>query len=309
MIYFSYSINTGQTNLALHLLHEHEITLSSVKANENQREISDVFFPSSTTPSMKRKSGDANSSFILFRQIVLWFCLDLLPFNTVEKKGFNAFWQYLNKALALPSRSTVSIGALDDLYLCCKNKLIEILTKSSSHGTVTCDGWTDSHNHISYFTYTYHFMENWQMKSVVLKTAAFPHPHTAERMKEDFESTLAEFNVLDKKVSVVTDGARAMKKAAELLNVFRLYCVGHITHLLVRVDLLMHDQMQPLRDLRSKMRKIHRKLIFRHEQLSAMHDESKQEKVLSLLEEHKDIGTHLHSLIVLFYKFNLLHFF
>lgn len=131
------------------------------------------------------------------------------------------------------------------------------------------------------------------MKSVVLKTAAFPHPHTAERIKDDFELTLAEFNVLDKKVSVVTDGARAMKKAAKLLNVFRSYCVGHIVHLLVRVDLLKHDRMQPLRELRSKMRLIHRKLIYKHEQLSAMHDEKKQEAILSLLEEHKEIGTNL----------------
>lgn len=258
---------------------------------------------------INRRAGGTDSSFIFFRQLVLWFCRDLLPLNTVEKKGFNGFWQYLNKAYALPSRSTVSIGALDDLYLCCKNKLIEILAKSTSHATVTFDGWSDSHKHISYFTYTYHFMDNWQMKSVVLKTAAFPHPHTSERIKDDFELTLAEFNVLDKKVSVVTDGARSMEKAAMLLNVFRTYCVGHNIHLLLRVDLLKHDKMQPLRDLRSKMRLIHRKLIYKHEELRTIHDENKQDQILCLLEEHKDIGTILLSFVFALYQLNLLLYF
>lgn len=279
--------------------------LSSAKTIEKQRKINDVFFSTqnstSTSTTTKRKSGGTDSSFIFFRQLVLWFCRDLLPLSTVEKKGFNGFWQYLNKAYTLPSRSTVSIGALDDLYLCCKNKLIEILAKSSTHATVSFDGWSDSHKHISYFTYTYHFMYEWQMKSVVLETAAFPHPHTAERIKDDFELTLAEFNVLEKKVSVVTDGARSMEKAAKLLNVFRSYCVGHIIHLLVRVDLLKHDRMQPLRDLRSKMRLIHRKLIYKHEDMSAIHDENKQEKILLLLEEHKEIGTHLLSLFFFYF--------
>lgn len=251
-----------------------------------------MFFPTTSNSTVKQKSCQSNSAFIFFRQLVLWFCLDLLPLNTVEKKGFNGFWQYLNKSYELPSRATISIGALDDLYLCCKNQLIERLKDSTSHATVTFDGWTDSHKHISYFTYTYHFMDNWKMKSVVLKTAAFAHPHTAERTKEDFESTLAEFNVLDKRVSIVTDGAAAMKKTAELLKVFRFYCVGHIVHLIVRIDLMKHDSMQPLRDLRTKLRKIHRKLIYKHEEMAAMHDEDTQKKILSLLEDHKEIGTH-----------------
>lgn len=291
---FSYSMNTGGTNLCQHLLHDHDITISSAKADEKQRKINEVFFSSASTTSnsyaSKRKSCDANSPFMFFRQIVLWFCRDLLPLCTVEKKGFNDFFQYLNKTQELPSRSTVSISALDDLYLCCKNKLIEKLSNSTQHATITFDGWSDRHKRISYFTYTYHFMENWKMKSVVLKTAHFPRPHTGERVKEDFEATLAEFNVLNKRLSVVTDGGSEMKKAAKLLKLYRFHCIGHILHLLIRVDLLQNDGMAPLRDLQDKLRKIHRKLIYKHEQLSEIENEATRKKIMNILEEHREMG-------------------
>lgn len=291
---YSYASTTGTTNLTIHLLHKHDIEISSANDHQKQRKINDVFFPNDAASTVKRKQCQAkdNTPFIFFRQIVLWFCRDLLPLSTVEKSGFNGFWKYLNGMHRLPSRSTVSISALDDLYLCCKNKLIERLTNSTSHATITFDGWSDRHKRISYFTYTYHYMESWKMKSVVLKTAMFAHPHTSQRIKEDFESTLAEFNVLNKKISVVTDGAASMIKASELLSVYRFYCIGHIVHLLVRIDLMQHKNMAGLRALRMKLRKIHRKLIYKHEELCTINDEATQLKILSLMEEHQEICTY-----------------
>lgn len=250
--------------------------------------------PSSIVNSIQnQKSNKAGKSQFMFaRQVSLWFCRDLVPLNTVEKTGFNDFWKYLNTSFDLPSRSTIAIGALDDLYICCKNKLIERLANTASHATITFDSWTDNHKRISYVTYTYHFVENWKMKTAVLKTASFPHPHTADRIKDDYDDTLAEFNVVNKNLTVVTDGARAMKKTAELLNVYRFYCLGHIVHLLIRADLLKHDAMQPLRDLILKMRQIHKKLMYKHEELRDMSDEFMQQKILLLIEEHREMGTY-----------------
>lgn len=213
-----------------------------------------------------------------------------MPHITVENKGFLGFWEYLQNTLELPCRSTISIGALDDLYSCCRTKLIDRLKNTGPHATVTLDGWSDSHKHISYVTYTYHFLENWTMKTAVLKTASFSHPHTSKRIKEDFNDTLSEFNVLGKRISIVTDGASSMKKAAELLSVFRFGCVGHIAHLLFRKDLLKNERMQPLRDLKIKLTKIHRKLMYRHEIMNEMHEDNMQRNILALLEEFKEMG-------------------
>lgn len=128
--------------------------------------------------------------------------------------------------------------------MCCKDKLIERLKNSGQHATVTFDGWSDGHEHISYVTYTYHLIENWALKSLVLQTGSFSHPHTSKRIKKDFINTTAEFNVLDKRIPIVTDGAKSMIKAAGLLSVCRFGCVGHIIHLLFRADLLKHERMQ-----------------------------------------------------------------
>lgn len=275
------------TNLAAHLQNVHEISLNSAKQIENQRKLSDVFFPSESGAS----TNESKSSFVFFRQIALWFCRDLVPLSMVEKKGFNDFCGYLKTPYETPSRSTISIGALDDLYLCCKNKLIERLQNTETHATVTFDAWTDNHKKISYVTYTYHFIENWSMKTAVLKTGSFSHPHTSKRIKEDFEATLAEFNVLNKTISVVTDGASSMIKASELLAVYRFNCVGHIIHLLFRKDLLTHANMESLRDLKKKLQKIHKRLMYKHENLRALNEDNMQQKILNLLEEFNEMGT------------------
>lgn len=270
--------------------------LSSTTANDKQRKIKDAFFPSVSRTTPNRESNgkiEANNQFIFARQMALWFCRDLVPLSTVEHKGFNGFWKYLATKFELPSRATVAIGALDDLYLCCKNKLIEKLSNCTSHATITFDGWSDSHKRISYITYTYHFTENWDIKTVVLKTASFPHPHTSERIKSDYADTLAEFNLRNKNVSIVTDGAKNMIKTAELLNIYRSNCIGHIVHLLVRKDLLQNDEMQPLLNLRLKLRKIHQKLMYKHEELRDLNDAFMQDKILNMIEEHKEIGRYI----------------
>lgn len=286
IIHSSYAHSTGLTNLLSHLQNKHEITISTARTQEKQQQLTNVFFPAGGNAS----ESNSKSSFVFFRHLTLWFCRDLVPLNTVDKKGFNDFWAYLQTEFELPCRSTISIGALDDLYVCCKNKLIERLTSSGSHATITFDGWTDNHKKVSYITYTYHYIEDWTMKTAVLKTGSFAHPHTSERIKEDFEGTLAEFNVLNKRFSIVTDGASSMIKSAELLSVYRFGCVGHIIHLLFRKDLLKHDSMDDLRTLKTKIQKIHKKLMYRHETLGAFNDEINQKKILELLEEFQEMG-------------------
>lgn len=74
------------------------------------------------------------------------------------------------------------------------------------------------------------------------------------------------------------------------MSVFRFGCVGHIAHLLFRKDLLKNERMQPLRDLKIKLTKIHRKLMYRHEIMNEMHEDNMQRNILALLEEFKEMG-------------------
>lgn len=66
----------------------------------------------------------SDERFILARRLILWFAKDLVSLSTVECKGFNDFWNSLHLRIPLPSRPTVAIGALDDMYDCMKKELI-----------------------------------------------------------------------------------------------------------------------------------------------------------------------------------------
>lgn len=77
--------------------------------------------------------------FILGRRVTLWLCKDLLPFKLVENKGFSDLWSSLNFDVPLPSRQTVSVSALDDMYSCMKKELITRLKNSGG----MCALWTN----------------------------------------------------------------------------------------------------------------------------------------------------------------------
>lgn len=77
-------------------------------------------------------------------------CRDLLPFDLVEKPGFNAFVTK-NCNFKLPSASALSGTALVDIYGVLKKKITEKLLSKCVSATVMMDGWTDKHNALPYF--------------------------------------------------------------------------------------------------------------------------------------------------------------
>lgn len=155
---------------------------------------------------------------------------------------------------------------------------------------VTSDAWTDNFKHLGYNTYTHHYInDRWELKHRVLKTSNMEGRHTAERIRDEFEITMKEFGISDKKTVIVTDNAANMKKAARLLNKKHFPCVAHKMNLLIQKDLMGAPDMQPLRDLVAKIRKIQKKLIYRHSQLKEIEENDKQTKLLLLIEQMSEI--------------------
>lgn len=186
---------TGPTNLYQHLQHKHGIEKKNKTNGENQKKLTEMLFSNkvSSTISKTKDNGQSHMS----RRMVLWLCRDLMPLMTVENVGFRDFWKYLRPNEPLPSRKTISFGALDDIYICMKNQLIKEL-QESDRGFITFDCLTDGFKKHSYCTYTYHHLVEWEMRSTVLKTSRLDHPHTSEKLAKDFKKTLIEFG-LDKK--------------------------------------------------------------------------------------------------------------
>lgn len=266
-------------------------------SESNQRKLTDIFLGTAK----KRKSNEDETrthlQYIFNRQITLWICRDLLPFSTVTKDGFIDFWNSTSHApnLLLPCRATISVSALDDLYDCFKKKLINILTTTPEHATITFDCWTDSAKRTAYVTYTYHYMHDWSIRTVILKTAMLAKPHTAERLQKNFEEVIREYELSDKKLTAVTDGGSNVKKACELMKLSRSGCIAHILHNVITRDLMRNTSVQAIADLMAHLRQIQRKLTYRHAELKAIHDAERQQELWTLLNEFEDNGTNIKS--------------
>lgn len=303
-LFSSYGSNTSVTNLQQHLTHKHDITVPSTSAVKKQKNVMESFFPAA-----KKRKTNADSQFIFNRRLTLAICRDLDGFNKVEKAGFRQFWAQYNSSYKLPCRSTVEIGCLDDLYACCKNRMIEILEKSPAHATVTFDCWSDSVKKRSFIGYTYHFMsDDWKIKTAVLKVGYLQRPHSGEKIKNDFQQTMSTFNLEDKRISVVTDGGPDVVKASELLNVRRTGCISHVIHRLIAHDLLGgkdEDWMltiSPVKEINRlfrKLRRIQKALMYKYEELKSLDTEQKKKHLVEALEQFAMLGMfHVHYYIV-----------
>lgn len=253
-----------------------------------QKKISDSLFGNVAVKSI---SNSRDKAFIFARKIVLWICRDLLPFTIVSNNGFQDFWSSVNSdnsIAKLPTRTTISCEALYDVYKCVKSKVIDFLDSAPENGHITFDAWTDNHKKLSYTTYTYHFIDkSWNMRSTVLKTSYFPHPHRASDLVVDFNNMRREFGLEAKHLTAVTDGGSNVKKCTELLDILRLGCVAHSCNRLIQHDLLNCDDIEinELRTVIAKMKKVQRALIYKFEELKNIHERDQQNKIQLIIDE------------------------
>lgn len=106
-----------------HVAHEHRIQVSSERIEEKQRKLTEIFAEKKKDDNTSK--GNLNEKFVFGRRLLVWLCRDLLPFNLVEKEGFLDFFNSMNRKKAeIPSRTSISNMALDDMYTCLKAKLI-----------------------------------------------------------------------------------------------------------------------------------------------------------------------------------------
>lgn len=125
--------------MSKHLLHAHGIETKTEREEVKQRKLTDIFLSVNGKKKPLTQSTDQKKDerFILGRRITLWLCKDLLPFRAVENKGFKDLWTSLNFDVDLPSRQTVSVSALDDMYRVMKKELV--IRLKNSGGMCNCN--------------------------------------------------------------------------------------------------------------------------------------------------------------------------
>lgn len=176
------------------------------------------------------------------RDLAIWASLDLEPFMFSEKPGFKYFFEKNFPTMALPTRGTMSRGALYDVYDAIQMKVKEEL--QSQKGGAICimmDGWTDKYKRNPYLGLRIAYVDNdWLYKVITLSLKVLPK-HTATNMSAHIRQELADYGleISGNAIQIFTthDGAANMVKTSQLLRSSHFqHCVAHSLHLLLMND-------------------------------------------------------------------------
>ena len=195
----------------------------------------------SATPSLTAMHSEKDAKALLVRRLSLMCCRDLSPFSIIEKPGFRTF--LLQTGLVgnsddIPTADALSRGGLDSVYDATLDAVKQLIKASKTAiVAMTTDMWTDNYRRRSYAAFTLHFCnDDYDMKSMTLKTVLFEGAHTGENIKEEMEKTAKEFGIQSRKIIYVTDNGSNIVRACRLAKVERLGCIAHGLHNLITVD-------------------------------------------------------------------------
>ncbi|KAF0704385.1 zinc finger BED domain-containing protein 1-like, partial [Aphis craccivora] len=186
-------------------------------------------------PSEKQKTD-------FVRSIVEMITDDLQPLSFVENSGFQNVIRLLDSRYLelLPSRRTLTRSILPDLYSTTKNKLQDIL-KKSSYISITSDIWT-SLNTDSFMTITVHTFDSaFVLKTFVLCTLKLENSHTGEYLSQTLENIFNEWGIRHKIVAIVTDSGGNIKSAVNKLRIPHIPCTAHILNVIVTQALVFRS--------------------------------------------------------------------
>jgi hypothetical protein len=138
----------------------------------------------------------------------------------------------------IPTADALSGGGLDSVYDATLDAVKQLIKASKTAiVAMTTDMWTDNYRRRSYAAFTLHFCnDDYDMKSMTLKTVLFEGAHTGENIKEEMEKTAKEFGIQSRKIIYVTDNGSNIVRACPLAKVERLGCIAHGLHNLITVD-------------------------------------------------------------------------
>ena len=150
----TFSMTTSTGNINLHLSTKHSI-------NENTdtkiTKVSEYFQKYNTSSSSTITT--ATSVYEFNRDLVMWFCRDLVPFNFKTRYGGKFPEEYAG--FELPSQATLSPTALNDVYLVTVAKVKEALMDVKAL-CLMFDGWTDRYRARTYLGLRASFVKNWK---------------------------------------------------------------------------------------------------------------------------------------------------
>ena len=210
------------------------------------------------------------------RKIALMCAIDLKPISIVEGSGFKFLVHSLNPSYRVPCRKTVS-KYLEKIYNEHKEEIIDCMRGKVI--SLTSDMWTSAAVQ-GFITVTGHFIQDWELKNIVMATRIMTERHTGVNIGTTINQICEEFSV-GRKLAVVTDNASNMSIAAAECDALHVTCFAHTLQLAIE-DGLKIEQI-------SKTLSVSRKLVghFSHSPLAlnALLEKQGGEKKLKLVQD------------------------
>ena len=139
---------------------------------------------------------------------------DLLPLSTIESPHFHTLMGMADARYQVPSRKHLSTKLMPQRREEIHESLMMSLKKTEMI-CVTVDLWS-SRQMRNFFWMTAHYVADWSLKSAMLACSRFHGSHTADAIAEEFETSIASFQISRKVAYTITDRASNMIKAFSL---------------------------------------------------------------------------------------------
>ena len=118
-------------------------------------------------------TGTTISSHELNRDLTIWFCRDLLPFENVAKNGMADFFREVFPTIELPFPTTLASIVLNDVC-----RAVHFIMKDMISDTraicLLFDEWMDKHKARSFLGIRASFIKNWTHRIVTLSCHVLP---------------------------------------------------------------------------------------------------------------------------------------
>ncbi|XP_047146271.1 uncharacterized protein LOC124819110 [Hydra vulgaris] len=219
--------STSSGNMKNYLFLVHKIVTDKISTEEKNNNILRTWCSASGS-ALKVK-------FDITRDIALWFCTDLLSLNLVERTGFVKFFEK-NFGIVTPSRSSLTCGALINMFKAVKTSVKNIL-KYSNAASLLFDGWTDKYKRLSFIGVKCSVITSeWDRKIFTLACAPLEN-HTAENIADFIKDVIKDMfskQCEELRLHNVHGGAANMMKTSRLLGCEEpQHCLARVLNLLL----------------------------------------------------------------------------
>ena len=169
----------------------------------------------------------------------------MCPINLVNGKGFQELIAYLEPGYRLPS-DTHFTHLIERKYAAVKEKVCQVFQHKVNYVALTGNVWTSIATN-SYLTVTAHYLDEWEMKSIVLGTLPLSESHTGVNLAGWVKDLVFDFNIetidadTKKVVAFVHDNGANIDSAGKSLETEHGWCsqgcAGHTLQLCVNAGL------------------------------------------------------------------------